>query len=274
MTERLTEQEVAELARLFPPGPATTALLGRAGFDVTKLPSTGQSAYDYWSLINVSIEDGAFGDGRRRVLALARGRFPYNRVLLEAGAPEVWRVLFVGASPLDRATLRADLELRRVREAGGPVDLHYLPAATVTDLSQVRVRRPDLLHLACHGQGPLLVFDDGAGGAHTVHAADLAQTFQTYEQELGVRLRGIVLNACDSAAAAQILHRCADVVVAHREDLPDDDGIAFAGAFYRALAGVTDLAAAARIAVTELVTADPARRSIAEHLVVLEGGAR
>ncbi len=276
MAGRLTETEMAELARLFPPGPATTSMFTRAGFDVTLLPSAHQSAFDYWSLVNTAIADGAFADGRRRVLAAARARYPYNPVLFAAdvqpapgGLPSV---LLVGASPLGGDTVRADRELRQIREVGNPavVEVEYVPAATAADLSKIRAVRPDLLHLSCHGQGAVLLFDDGAGGRQAVHAADIAITLRSYEVELGIRLRGIILNACDSTEAAQILSPYADVVVAHGSDIADDDAVAFTGALYRALLSTADLAAAARIGSAEMVAADPARRAVADSLVILE----
>lgn len=276
MTERLTDRELAELAKMLPPGrPTTMDVLVRAGFDETLLPapSSVTNSFEYWRMINTEVAAGTVENGRRRIIEAALHRYPHNPVLVASRGPSRWRVLFIGTSPTGVGALRADRELRQVRAAGAVVDVHDYPAATVADLNRIRTERPDILHLACHGRGPLLVFDDGQGAARTVHTAEIAATLGVYRQEIGVRLRGIVLNACRSEEAAELLRPYADVVIAHREELDDADGVAFGGALYQALPDAGGLAAAARIAASELVRDNPARRRLASGLVVLEGGA-
>jgi hypothetical protein len=273
MTEPLTDEEVAELAELFPPGkPSTIRVLTRAGFKANQLPTltTGDSATDYWDLINGKIAKGTVEDGRRRVIAAALEPYPYNQVLLAAGIAHTWRVLFMGASPDGLRPIRAGSELRLIRQADQTIHVRDVPAPAVTDLRTIRLERPDVLHLACHGCGEQLVFEDGAGGRQTVHAAQVAETLRVYSDELGVRLRGIVLNACRSEPAAELLRPHAEIVVAHRDELLDGHGIAFAGALYLALPGAPTLAAAARIAVRELVLDDPRRRPLEDGLVICE----
>jgi CHAT domain/Effector-associated domain 1 len=273
MTEPLTDEEVAELATLLPPGkPSTIKVLTRAGFTANQLPTlmTGDTATDYWDLINKKIIEGVIEDGRRRVIAAAMGPYPYNPVLLAAGIAHTWRILFMGASPDGLRPVRAGNELRLIRQADQTIHVRDVPAATATDLRTIRRERPDVLHLACHGRGEQLVFEDGAGGGQTVHAAEIAETLRVYADELGVRLRGIVLNACRSEPAAELLCPYAETVVAHRDELADDHGIAFAGALYLALPGAPTLAAAARIAVRELVLDDPRRRPLEDGLVICE----
>jgi hypothetical protein len=273
MTDGLTHAEITELARLFPPGrPMTIALLKDAGLDPSLLPVNAANALEFWLAVNSEILGGTIQDGRRRVIAGAAARYPYNKVLT-AAAPAPRRLLFVGASPTRLAPIRADRELRRIRQAAGPLTVRDCPAATVTDLNMIRTERPDILHIASHGRGPGLVFDDGAGGSHTVHAKAIAEALATYRQELNLRLHGIVLNACTSEQAGELLLPHADVVLAHRDELEDDDGIAFAGALYQALPDSPGLAAAARIAVRELVRDNPRHRRLTTGLVIFEGGA-
>jgi len=274
VTEGFTDVELAELARLFPSGrPTTIAMLIKAGFDETLLPSNAANAREYWLEVNREILNGAVADGRRRVIAAALTWYAHNKVLRAAVGPSGWRVLFVGSSPPGLATIRADRELRRIRQAGGQITVRDCPAATVTDLNLIRTERPDILHIACHGKGPSLVFSDDADGVRAVHAKAIGDTLTVYHRELGVRLRGIVLNACTSGEAAELLRPHADVVIAHRDDLDDEDGIAFAEALYRVLPDASGLAPAARIAAQELVRDQPTRRRLATGLVILGDGA-
>src|SRR5262249_6591526 len=159
------------------------------------LPSVAgaSSSLEYWSAINRLIAAGMVNNGRQRVITEALRRFPYNQVLLAGAGPASWRVLFVGASATKLSPVPADRELRTIRDIGGPFDVRDVPAATATDLGRIRTDRPDLLHLACHGRGALLVFGDGHGGSASVHAARVADTLRVYRDELGVRLSGILL---------------------------------------------------------------------------------
>lgn len=107
------------------------------------------------------------------------------------------------------------------------------------------------------GKG-VLVFDDGAGGEDRVRASDLAIVLR----ELGVRVA--VLNTCEgatrdarrwwSSAAAALLHGGIGSVVAMQHKILDASALAFATAFYRALAdgrSLDDAVRDGRIAVFE-----------------------
>lgn len=267
--EELSEIEINELARLFPPGPATSIRLGRAGFDPARLPSAAASSLDYWMLINEGIATGVIADGRRRVLAMAKEIFRFNDVLFGRRGPDVWSVLFLGASATGLDDIRTDSEYRAVIDAGPHIRVAYYPFATVADLRRVQVERPHVLHLACHCRGQELLFTDPSGAAHAVHAQDLADALEGYERAGGDRLRGIVLNACDGRAAAQTLRPRAEVTVAHDDELPDDAAAVFAGVLYRSLAPTGSVQDAAELARRELVLADPGRRRLADGVITV-----
>ncbi|WIM99424.1 effector-associated domain EAD1-containing protein [Actinoplanes oblitus] len=271
MPTRLSDRELEELSRLFPPGrPLTAKLLRHAGISGTLLPATaGITPFEYWSAVDDAIADGMIPDGRRSILGAALAVYPHNGVL---GAGR-WTVLFVGSSPDGTRRLRADRELRAIRELSGPFELRHRTAAAAGDLTAVRVERPDILHLSCHGDGGRLVFEGGDGKPETVSAADLAEALAAYREDLDLRLRGIVLNCCFGEVAAELLRGHADEVVAHRLELDDGCAVRFARELYAALPDAKSLAGAARVAVRELVLTDAGCRSLGQDLLVYDGSA-
>jgi hypothetical protein len=275
MGDRLTDDELNFLADRFPPGPKATLLLKHAGFAAANLPSAaGLTAGEFWFLINDEIEADAIEYGRERILTAAGRSYRASRIAIPP-PPKVWRVLFVGASPRGTSQIRADQELRAIREA--PVEVRYCAGATVADLAQVRTARPHILHLACHGQGATLLFEDGIGEPFTLHAQDQAETLRMYHQQAIVRLHGVVLNACTSVKAASLLSRQAEVVVAHRDELSNDAAVEFARAMYRVLTDGrwpdrVQLAAAPQLAAQELVKEARVDRSLLDGLVVFDRG--
>jgi hypothetical protein len=296
MADSLSDEELDEFAKLYRPDATTLNRLREAGIDVTRLPlfAAGQSARSWWLSVNLLLEDGSIEDGCAILLAMVREDYPASEAFASsslagsrnqrhsadwAGTLSRWRIVFLGASPrhatpgdLRPALLQTDPEYRAIMDAGGRIEPHYIPFATFDDVFTARSQyRPHVLHVACHGDGPMLTFHDRVdGGPHVVHAAELAQ--ELIRSDLGGRhrLHGIVLNACRSEEAAQILRPCADVVVAHRDDLPDDAAVAVARALYQHL-GETEtrsLAEAAE-AVRSRATASPVLDQARRGLVVL-----
>jgi hypothetical protein len=86
--DELTEDEVYALAGAFPVASART-LLTMAGFPAWAVPETGfGNALEFWSMIAGQVAGGVMPDGRRRILAAARRRFPSSRKFPDPGAAE------------------------------------------------------------------------------------------------------------------------------------------------------------------------------------------
>ncbi|MEV4515514.1 CHAT domain-containing protein [Dactylosporangium sp. NPDC049525] len=265
--DRLSDDELSALARLLAPDRRLTAMVLRdAGFSAELLPSGARTSLEYWSVVNDLIVDGLLADGRARLLAAVATHFPHHPVL-RPDRPAAWRVLFLGASPRGLAGLRPDRELRELLALPG-LEVTYRPAAAATDLAAVRTARPHVLHLACHGHGPRLTFEDPGGEPQSVHAADLAETLALYAAGTGARLRGIVLSCCTGGEAAALLAPHADEVIAHRDDLDDNHAVRFSQALYRTLPETGSLVQAARLAAADLVLADPALRPLRDGLTL------
>jgi hypothetical protein len=196
------------------------------------------------------------------------------------------RVLVVGASTVGSPALgagqgnqgnqgkepiRADRESKLIREAAelGHLTVDFRPAATVDDLDGVLTVRPDILHLICHGDGRNLTFADTYGEPRHVPAVQVANLLAAYRRHAGVRLAGIVLNACYSADIAELFTPIADTVIAHKGSLDDGCAQLFAARLYRGLRDVPSLGAAALLAAEHLATGDSGCGDLGDGLRVL-----
>jgi hypothetical protein len=258
-----------ELARVLPVGAAARMVLRSAGFPAEHVPSQADTTpLEFWGRIDEALSAGLLDRGHDRVLAAACDRFPANRVLCRR---RVRKVLFVGAGPVGQQRLRSDRELREILAVTRRLDLHVepCPAADVTDLRRLLSLRPDLLHLACHGDGENLVFEYPSGRQHGIPAVEVASLLETYRLQAGVHLQGILLGSCFSDKIAALFASPEVTVVAHEGELDDDCAVRFAGQFYEALAEVGEIGAAARIAATH-VAGQHRCAGLPSHLVVLE----
>lgn len=287
----LSDEEITALAAAFPPGPAATPVLAMAGFPPAQQPAAvGLNGYQFWSLISRDVANGIIEDGRRRLLAAALRQRPYNRVFRRAAGQRPprtsasrgrYRVMVIGAGLAepppagapDRPVLaiRADRESRLIQQAQslGHVTVDVRLAATVDDLAMDPAEPPDILHLICHGDGSSLLFADAFGDPRRVPAADVADLLAAYRRHAGVRLAGIVLNACSSAPIADLFTPLADTVVAHRGAIDDECAQMFAHRLYRTLRDVPDLADAAALAAAHLAADGSGCHGIRDGLVLL-----
>ncbi|WP_326719941.1 MULTISPECIES: CHAT domain-containing protein [unclassified Streptomyces] len=284
MGEALHHVEVLALAKAFPPGPPARALLLEAGFPPESMPSAfGILASDFWSMVAESVAVGQVPDGRCRLMTAAAERLPGNETFVGAAADcrgtvggGVLRVLVVGAQPYGHQRLRGDRELRAVLRAAelGHLEVDSRPAAAVTDLRRLLDRPADILHLACHGDGGDLLFEEATGEEQRVPASELARTLTAYRDHGRVRLRGLVLGSCHGDQAITPLRDLASEGVAHTGVLDDDCAVAFAGHLYRELRHASGLVSAAVLAARHTVLEDDLCRSLEEGLVVWPAPAR
>jgi hypothetical protein len=241
--QELTRDEVFALAGAFPVGSAKT-LLTLARFPSWAVPETGYAnAREFWVKVSEQLEAGVMPGGRAKILQAARDWFPANEKLAAPSASPArtaaLRVLVIGASPLDPDLphVRADREAHAIERVAAPdrVEVKLVLGAEATDVQRVGTFRPDIVHFVCHGTADSLVFSDPDGESDYVAAARLAQRFRFYREDRGVRLRGIVLAACDGQTLAPFFAGVADTVIAHRGKLADQCGVAFAEQFYTLL---------------------------------------
>jgi hypothetical protein len=270
MSGGLSAEELAAIAEAFPVGPAAEFLLSRAGFPRQYVPSMiGVSPAVFWRQANQELEAGVLENGRDRILSAAAQQYPGHPVLGVRRTRNIRSVLLVGAAPDGLPPMRPDRDLaeaiRAVEHRG--ISIAYRPAADITDLEVMATDPPDLLHLACHGDGEFLLFE-GTDGPRPVAIEDLIAVLASHAGTAGRRLRGLYLATCEGAGQAERFAAVAEQVVAFAGEVPDSCAPAFAAHLYRALVSAPDLRSAAGTALTTLVATRQSCRSLASRLIV------
>jgi hypothetical protein len=151
-------------------------------------------------------------------------------------------ILFLGSNPSNTARLAIGQEVReierRLRAAAdvGPGRLALCAewAVRATDVQAHLLRhRPAIVHFSGHAtRGAELVLEDDAGQAKPVSAAALVDLFQ----QVAGTVRCVVMNACFSDLHAAALVDHVDCVVSMTDAMDDQAAVAFASAYYQALA--------------------------------------
>jgi hypothetical protein len=153
------------------------------------------------------------------------------------------QVLYVASNPIDRSDLELDREItelqRRFAMPGAEaVKFAFLPNIRVEDLpGELSRYKPDVLHIAAHGETQSLALSDEAGTSVPL-TAEMLRAFLPPEHIP----RLIYLNACDSETIAQTIVDAAQVPMAIGTTAPITNRAARAAAvaFYeRVLAGTT-----------------------------------
>lgn len=281
MSDEFTLEEITELAEVFGAGRPALALLRRAGYPMSFVPAAAETPSPFWEQISENLAKGALPGGRLHIMKEALRQFPGNAVfriaitVSIAAEPAVGgplRVLVIGASPAGSERIRPDREAKAILDVardGGHFQVELCPAASASDLRQVLTFRPDILHLACHGDGDDLIFEDVDGEEHRVAALHIASTLRLYRELKHVHLRGLVLASCASDGIAGHFTDVAERVVAHRGLLDDDCAVAFADQLYRALEDDSDLGVAARLAAQHVLLTDSTCSAVVTHLVIV-----
>jgi CHAT domain-containing protein len=184
------------------------------------------------------------------------------------------RILFLSANPSTTGWISVDEEAREISERiqEGPCrdnfELHKHTALRSADLQKfLMTYRPHIVHFSGHGHKTQRIILGGpAGRSKTVDGKALAQVFALYKRYL----RLVVLNSCFTDAMAQSITEAIDYSVGTGKAIGDKAGVAFAGAFYRALGFGTSVKEAFASAKAELgLTKMPRSRGI--ELFVRDG---
>lgn len=166
------------------------------------------------------------------------------------------KVLMLSASPLDQGRLRIDQECRDLKEKLNLVKnpVHELDMdvnlAVRTDQIQDAIlnERPDILHFSGHGGGGKLCFENASGETAEVSGKALAELIELSKDSL----KCVVLNACYSKEIGDLIKPHVECVIGCDGTIDDDAAVAFARAFYRALANGISFTNAFRLARNEV----------------------
>ena len=153
---------------------------------------------------------------------------------------ETTRILFLSANPWTTGRIRVDEEAREIFEKlqEGPnrdrFELYKHEAIRPIDLQRLLMMyKPHIVHFSGHGSKKKRIILGGAPGrGKEVNCQGLVQMFGLYRKHL----RLVVLNACFTKEQARSLSEVIDYAVGTGRGIGDKGSVAFAGAFYRALA--------------------------------------
>jgi len=149
------------------------------------------------------------------------------------------RILFLSANPWTTSRILVDEEAREIFERiqEGPYrdkfELHKHAATRTVDLQRLLLTyRPHIVHFSGHGSKRQKIILGGTPGrGKTVDQRGLADMFALYS----AHLRLVLLNACFTKTQALSISQVIDYSVGTGKGIGDKGGVAFAGAFYRAL---------------------------------------
>jgi len=150
-----------------------------------------------------------------------------------------FRILFLSANPWTTSRILVDEEAREIFERlqEGPhrnrFQLYKHTAARPIDLQRLLLLyQPHIVHFSGHANKQhRLIFGGAPGRGKAVDHDGLVQLFGLYNSH--VRL--VILNACFTKEQATSLTKVVDYAIGTGKGIGDKGGVAFAGAFYRAL---------------------------------------
>ena len=184
------------------------------------------------------------------------------------------RILFLSANPWTTSRILVDEEAREVFEKihEGPYrdcfEFHNHAAIRPSDLQKLLLmHQPHIVHFSGHGSKQERIILGGTHGrGKAVDQQGLADVFALYNNHVRV----VLLNACFTKAQARSISEVINYSIGTGQGIGDKVGVAFAGAFYRALGfgkSIRDAFASARaeLALTKM------RRSRGIELFVRNG---
>lgn len=149
------------------------------------------------------------------------------------------RILFLSANPWTTSRILVDEEAREIFEKlqeGSFRDqfvLYNHAAIRPADVQRLLMTyRPHILHFSGHGSKKHKIILGGLPGrGKQIERQALVEVLALYRQHL----RLVFLNACFTRNQARSLSAVIDYSVGAKKPIGDKEGVAFAGAFYRAL---------------------------------------
>jgi hypothetical protein len=149
------------------------------------------------------------------------------------------RILFLSANPWTTSRILVDEEAREIFERlqegpyRGRFELFNHAATRPIDLQKLLLfYRPHIVHFSGHGnKKQKLILGGTPGRGKTVDRKGLVDLLALYN----THLRLVLLNACFTKIQARLISEVIDYAVGTGKGIGDKAGVAFAGAFYRAL---------------------------------------
>ena len=173
------------------------------------------------------------------------------------------RILVLSSNPWSTGRILVAEEAREIsdRIQEGPYrdkfEVHNHTAVRPKDLQRLLLTyEPQIVHFSAHGsKGHRILLNGTNGRAHALDQQGLKDVFAFYNKH--VRL--VLLNACFTRTQARLISDVVDYSIGTARPIGDKVSVAFAGAFYRALAFGKSIRDAFRSAKVELALTKMAR---------------
>lgn len=164
--------------------------------------------------------------------------------------PEMIKILFLGASPVDEVRLRVDEELRdieyglKLATLREQFELKSKWAITTKSLQQALLDEvPTIVHFSGHGSTSGIAVEDSIGNARLIENDALGSLFELFSD----KIECVVLNSCHSESQALEIAKHIPYVIGMKSSINDKAAIAFAVGFYTALGAGKDIPFAFRM---------------------------
>jgi len=149
------------------------------------------------------------------------------------------RILFLSANPWTTGRILVDVEAREIFERiqegryRDRFELYKHAAIRPKDLQRLLLLyQPHIVHFSGHGSKRQRIILGGTHGrGKTVDQQGLTNVFALYNNHVHL----VLLNACFTKAQARSISEVVDYSIGTARPIGDKVGVAFAGAFYRAL---------------------------------------
>jgi len=170
---------------------------------------------------------------------------------------EKTKILFLAANPRDTVRLRLDEEQREIEhkillaQKKDRVIIVNKGAVRVGDLQlYLNQEKPTIVHFSGHGSNEgRIILEDNSGKARAIPPPALARVFGILKDNI----RCVILNACFSLKQAQAITQNIDCVIGMSSSISDKAAIAFASAFYLAIASERSIGNAFDQGINELM---------------------
>lgn len=131
----------------------------------------------------------------------------------------------------------ADSKNSRIELAGN------FPRARRSDVPNILAQRPHILHVACHGRGGELHWEDKQRDREAIPARLLADDIR----DRPWRPKGMLISSCDGEFSGPPLASAAKIVICHPGQVTGSHTLEFTEKFYEELSRTPDLERAARL---------------------------
>lgn len=173
----------------------------------------------------------------------------------ETDYSDYYKILFLGASPINEVRLRIDEEVRDIENGlklaalRDNFELVQKWAVTTKTLQQAMLdEHPHIVHFSGHGDTAGIAIEDLLGNAKIVDTDALGSLFELFSDTV----KCVFLNSCYSETQAKEISKHIPYVIGMKNSVADKAAIAFAVGFYTALGAGKDIKFAYRMGVVSI----------------------